>query len=124
MREAIIIFVRNPELGKVKTRLAATLGDEEALDIYNQLLDHTLTVSRQIKADKFVFYHEEIWLEDRWQTDGFYKRLQNGNELGEKMKNAFTELFRQGYNKVIIIGSDCLQLTSKTGVIKFFIPNK
>ena len=33
MKDAVIIFVRNPELGKVKTRLAATVGDEEALNI-------------------------------------------------------------------------------------------
>ncbi len=43
MSEALMIFVRNPELGKVRTRLAATTGQEKALEIYQGLLAHTLT---------------------------------------------------------------------------------
>ena len=37
MKNALIIFVRNPEIGKVKTRFVNTLGDEKALDIYKEL---------------------------------------------------------------------------------------
>ena len=57
MKNAIIIFVRNPELGKVKTRLAASVGDQAAVDIYKQLLLHTMQVADESSADKFVFYH-------------------------------------------------------------------
>ena len=112
MKEAIIIFVRNPELGKVKTRVAATVGDETALDIYKQLLFHTMQVADKNGADKFVFYHEQIEPDDIWNKKGFHKKLQSGSNLGEKMKNAFSFVFSEGYNKVIIIGSDCLQLTT------------
>jgi hypothetical protein len=112
MKKAIIIFVRNPELGKVKTRLAATVGDEQALDIYCQLLSHTMEQAGKVAADKFVFYHQQISVDDIWNGDGFYKKLQTGESLGDKMKAAFGEIFKLGYNKIMIIGSDCLQLKS------------
>ena len=112
MKEAIIIFVRNPELGKVKTRLATTVGDESALDIYKGLLLHSMQVADKISADKFVFYHKQIETNDIWNKKGFLKKLQSGSNLGEKMKNAFSAVFIEGYHKVIIIGSDCLQLNT------------
>ncbi len=112
MKNAIIIFVRNPELGKAKTRLAATVGDEKALEIYKELLQHTFNITAAVEADKYVFYHEAINETDVWNAVGFYKELQNGDVLGEKMDYAFTAVFNRPYHKVIIIGSDCLQLSS------------
>jgi len=112
MKEAIIIFVRNPELGKVKTRLAATVGDEKALDIYKQLLLHTMQVAEKSDANKFVFYHEQIMENDIWNKKGFFKKLQLGVDLGEKMKRAFSTVFSEGYSNIIIIGSDCMQINS------------
>jgi len=112
VKEAIIIFIRNPELGKVKTRLAAGVGAETALDIYKQLLLHTMQVTDASNADKFVFYHEQIMQNDIWNKKGFFKNLQAGINLGEKMKRAFSTVFSEGYSKVIIIGSDCLELNS------------
>ncbi len=41
-KQALLIFTKNPEAGKVKTRLAATLDDEEALSVYKKLLLHTV----------------------------------------------------------------------------------
>ena len=112
MKKAIIIFVRNPQLGKVKTRLAATLGDEKALNIYKELLNHTKEITSQTTADKHVFYFDKIEKKDLWNAPGFFKCLQCNDELGGKMKNAFKELFDKGYEKVAIIGSDCLELTT------------
>ena len=112
MKDAVIIFVRNPELGKVKTRLAATVGDEQALDIYCQLLNHTMEQTTEIAADKFVFYHQQITVDDIWNGNRFNKKLQTGESLGDKMKAAFDEIFKLGYKKIMIIGSDCLQLNS------------
>lgn len=73
MKEAIIIFVRNLQLGKVKTRLATTLGDEKALTIYKELLHHTKEITAQIKADKYVFYFDKIEENDLWNAPGFFK---------------------------------------------------
>lgn len=112
-KKALIIFVRNPVLGKVKTRIAEAAGDQEALRIYKELLRHTHTISAAVDADKFVFYSNHLQLGDIWEDDKFYKHLQAGETLGDKMKDAFTRLFEKGYEKAIIIGSDCYELTAE-----------
>ena len=112
MKKALIIFVRKPELGKVKTRLAATMGEEKALAVYIELLEHTHQVAAAVNADKFVFCFDEIEENDLWSDGNFIKRLQSPGDLGEKMHNAFAGLFDEGYNDVAIIGSDCYELTT------------
>jgi rSAM/selenodomain-associated transferase 1 len=57
-----------------------------------------------------VFYSENIHREDIWDPEIFRKKLQTGTDLGEKMQNAFSELFDMGYEKVIIVGSDIFEL--------------
>jgi uncharacterized protein len=111
MKNGLIIFVRNPVLGKVKTRLAATLGEEKALSIYQKLLLHTKSVAGEVIAEKKIFYADDINTNDIW--NGYRKEQQYGNDLGERMKNAFSVFFESGYKKVCIIGSDCYDLTSK-----------
>ncbi|MEP7080627.1 MAG: TIGR04282 family arsenosugar biosynthesis glycosyltransferase [Ginsengibacter sp.] len=110
MKNALIIFVRKPELGKVKTRLAADIGDENALKVYNDLLTHTCVITKGLPLDKYAFYSEKVTGEDLWNKNGFYRKIQNGNNLGEKMENAFKVLFNESYEKLIIIGSDCFEL--------------
>lgn len=112
MRQALIIFVRNPEKGKVKTRIAATTGDETALAIYKQLLQHTHDVVISLNCRKSVFYSDHLQLNDIWEDALFHKHLQSGETLGERMKQAFARSFQQGYQKVCIIGSDCYELTA------------
>lgn len=107
---ALIVFTRNPELGKCKTRLAKTIGDEAALSIYKYLLQYTASIAKQVNADRFVFYSEDIIEDDIWPYNVFNKQLQKGSDLGERMYNAFQYLFQIGYSKVIIIGSDLLDL--------------
>ena len=109
-KKALIIFTRNPELGTCKTRLARTIGDEATLEIYKHLLKHTASVSKNLTVDRFVFYSETIKKDDIWDTISFRKKLQNGADLGNRMENAFSEIFNLGYEKVIIIGSDVLDL--------------
>ncbi|CDF80699.1 putative glycosyltransferase (GT2) [Formosa agariphila KMM 3901] len=111
-KKALIIFARNPELGKCKTRLAKTIGDENALDIYRTLLQHTADIATGVKADSFVFYSEHIHKNDTWDDNTFRKKLQQGDDLGERMSHAFSDLFQNNYQKIIIIGSDILDLTT------------
>ena len=110
---ALVIFVRNPVLGQVKTRLAKDIGDERACAIYLQLLEHTLQITRGISFRKFIYYADEVSDYDLWSVPGYTKRKQNGNDLGERMLNSFKELFEQGFNRIIIIGSDCLQIQTE-----------
>lgn len=111
---ALVIFVRNPISGQVKTRLAKDIGDERALEIYQQLLQHTLEITRSLSFRKFIYYADEVSDYDLWSVPGYTKRKQNGNDLGERMLNSFKELFDQGFTQIIIIGSDCLQLKMET----------
>lgn len=110
MKQGLIVFVRKAELGKVKTRLAATIGDQKALHIYKELLQHSFEIANAIDADKFVFYHSEFENNDLWTAERFFKFVQINNDLGKKMNHAFTSLFEKGYEKAVIIGSDCFEL--------------
>jgi len=106
----LIIFTRNPEPGKVKTRLAKDVGDITAFKIYNFLLEHTISVTRNLAVSKEVYYSEAIAENDIWETEIFTKKLQQGEGLGKRMKNAFEEGFKNGYQNIIIIGSDLYDL--------------
>ena len=103
---ALVIFVKNPEHGKIKTRLAASIGDDKALNVYRQLLLHTKAVTENLPFDKIVFYSERIVEPDMWD-ENYYKQIQEGNNLGERMKNAFNFAFNNVHSKVVIIGTDC-----------------
>lgn len=109
--ELLLIFTRNPELGKVKKRLASKIGNEAALKIYNHLLQHTLEITRNLPAEKWVCYSEEIPQEDIWNKEDFRKKLQQGEDLGERMENAFRSGFASGFSNIIIIGSDLYDFT-------------
>lgn len=109
-KNLLILFTRNPELGKVKSRLAKSIGEEKALLIYKELLQHTRNISGNIEADKRVYYSENIAVLDEWDTEVYEKKLQQGKDLGEKMLHAFKEGFTSGYENIIIIGSDIYDL--------------
>ncbi|MFT6996927.1 MAG: rSAM/selenodomain-associated transferase 1 [Cryomorphaceae bacterium] len=109
----LLVFAKNPELGKVKTRLAKTVGDQKALEIYLKLLEHTYAVADKTFADKAVFYSDKIEEFDILDYYKFPKFLQKGDDLGQRMDRAIGEAFGQDYDKVVIIGSDCYDLTSE-----------
>ena len=114
MKQALIIFARNPIRGKVKTRLAATLGEDQALSIYQSLLEHTAQITRELPCDRHVFYADSISLNDHWSDDVYLKRNQTGEDLGARMYHAFDTLFQESYEQVLIIGTDCFELTADT----------
>jgi rSAM/selenodomain-associated transferase 1 len=112
-KNLLLIFTRNPELGKAKTRLAKTVGNETALEIYKFLLQRTKDISLKVNADKAVCYSVKIRENDIWNTDIYQKYQQEGEDLGIRMLNAFKNGFEAGYKKIIIIGSDLYDLSSK-----------
>lgn len=113
MENALIIFIRNPEKGKVKSRLAKDLGDDKTLAVYEYLLKYTRDICAEANLNSYVFYSDYINSNDIWNGPCFTKHLQEGEDLGDKMKNAFAKLFDLGFEKVSIIGSDCYELTTK-----------
>ena len=113
MKPALIIFVRNPEPGKVKTRLAKTIGNAKALEVYIRLLDHTHSITKELACDKYIFYADQITDTDIWENTVYRKKIQQGQDLGERMHHAFTNLFAEGHSRIQIIGSDCYELTAE-----------
>ena len=109
VKNAIIVFQKNAVKGKVKTRIAKDLGEEKALEIYHHLINSTHQVLSQLRGlDIFLFYSDHIETVTWQPAEGKLQlRLQKGNDLGEKMRLAFEEVFGEGYSKVLIIGTDC-----------------
>ncbi|MEX2597432.1 MAG: TIGR04282 family arsenosugar biosynthesis glycosyltransferase [Salibacteraceae bacterium] len=110
--DRLIIFVRNPEKGRVKTRLAAGVGEDQAVNIYHKMLLYTKNITKGLNADKAVYYAENVKDNDLWDNMLYRKFLQKGSNIGERMQNAFAESFAEGKQRVIIIGSDCIELES------------
>lgn len=112
MKQAVLIFAKNLIYGEVKTRLAATVGNDVAFSVYKKLLLHTKDITKDIPADKIIFYSNNVEEKDIWNDETFKKYLQSGNDLGERMQNAFAYAFEKEYEEVVIIGTDCFELTS------------
>jgi hypothetical protein len=105
MKEAIIIFHRHPKLGKVKTRLAKSLGNKNALSIYKAcsfyIIDHILSGP----TSTFIFLSDKNDLSQS-QFDSKYLYFQKGDDLGRRMINSFSEIFSKGFKKIIIVATD------------------
>ncbi len=103
------LFAKPPEVGKVKTRLIPDVGAQAATRIYRHCLQHNLDLLDQ---SSFV---GQLWLSNRCET-GLMKmdkiHYQQGDDLGQRMYHAMSSQFASGhYNKIILIGADCLDLT-------------
>lgn len=110
-QNALIIFARYPSLGKVKTRLASTYGKEFALKFYSKCLTHLFKLLLQNKNDKitqYIFCSEKKELNSmkKFAGDGFIYCFQEGNNLGERLQNAFEKVFNNGASKAVIVGTD------------------
>ncbi len=97
MKNTLIVFARNPELGKVKTRLSATLGGAKTLIIYKKLLAHTLFIAANTKATVKTYWSKK--------NNKAQRHYQTGNDLGERMYNALTTELKLTA-KVCLVGTD------------------
>ncbi len=108
-KKLIIIFVKNITLGKVKTRLAKTVGNEAAFKVYETLVDVTENATSNIQIDKRIYFSDAV-IASKWP--GAFKTIQTGIDLGERMKNAFREGFNDGYESIVLLGSDLPNISS------------
>lgn len=116
---ALIIFVRLPKPGQVKTRLGEKLGMERACEIYDSFARHAFRLGESMRrtgVDVYVFFDPVATeLEIRsWVNHSFSFAPQEGATLGERMKNAFGHTFRDGVSATVIIGTDIPDLTGET----------
>jgi rSAM/selenodomain-associated transferase 1 len=109
---AVLVFMKNPVVGKVKTRLARSIGPENALHVYRQLLSYTRSQLKDVYADVLVYYSDFVDDKDEWNGIAKKKYQQQGHDLGEKMQNAFHRAFNDSYAHVVVIGTDCPEITT------------
>lgn len=108
---AVIIFLRAPEKGRVKTRLTRRFDKGFVLDLYKAFVLDTIEAATGT-ADIHLFFWpvEKEDLIRRWLGEKYSFTAQSGSTLGEKMANAFRQIFEKGYHQAILIGTDIPQL--------------
>jgi rSAM/selenodomain-associated transferase 1 len=107
----VVVYGREPVAGRVKTRLAASIGDEAAAALYRLLL------ARSIQQVIQSGFHAILALSDEpsasWRAPvGMVQELQSGDDLGERLRNTFERRFSEGWSTVIVVGSDCAEMTA------------
>lgn len=113
MTDTLIIFAKNPELGKTKTRIGRKLGDEVALAIYYKLIHQTQEITKDLKVSKVVYYSDFIDMEDSWDNSIYNKKKQVNDDLGKRMQIACKDELGSGANKVVLIGTDIYSLSGE-----------
>ncbi|NTU92774.1 MAG: glycosyltransferase [Chlorobiaceae bacterium] len=108
----LVVFSKNPVAGRVKTRLAASIGDRDALEVYEALRGITERESARADCTRIVFYSDFVPETDLFLANGSQGLLQEGTDLGERMHRAFLEGFRLGFRHVALIGTDCPELSA------------
>ena len=113
----LMIFMKTPALGLVKTRLAKSLCDEKALEIYKNLVKNVIekTARTNTKYDVCIFLAERSEIEHvkEWLNIKAPIYIQNGSDLGGRMHNAFKTIYELEYDKAIIIGADIPGINSE-----------
>lgn len=112
----MLIFVKFPEPGKVKTRLAQDMGKKKAAQIYSRMARTIINKLSKSKDYKVMIFFDpperkadvKTWL----QYNGCKFLPQEGSSLGERMANAFRWAFSLGEEKAVIIGTDCIDISN------------
>ncbi len=113
MKEGLLIFQKNAKLGTVKTRLAATIGDSAAFEAYQLLVNYTHRVAKGSSAHKILFFSNHLEENLTAYAQDYRFELRSGEGLGEKMSNAFQQLFKEKFDRLVIIGTDCAEITTE-----------
>ncbi len=106
MNECLIIMVKQPAPGKVKTRLARDIGEIPAAELYACFLADLWERVGQLAIPVIISCEQQSSVEYFRSHDKAEIIIQRGNNIGERMYDAFTECFRKGYGRAILIGSD------------------
>jgi rSAM/selenodomain-associated transferase 1 len=103
---ALVLFMRYPEKGRVKTRLAAEVGDDMAYELYLCFLADTLEGLDAFEADPVIAGAGNSEAVPADLLKNVRHIAQRGHDLGKRMSNAFHDVFAMGYIRAAIIGSD------------------
>ena len=108
MKTTLIIMAKPPILGLVKTRLAASAGDETALKVYRELLAFTFSQAFESGIKTSVHFSESAQFVDDFAL--FEKHVQTGDDLGQRILNSFSNEL-QDADACLMIGADCPDLS-------------
>lgn len=111
-KDALILFLKYPERGKVKTRLADLLGEDVTCELYRCFLADIATMIRDVRAEKMIVYAGDAGLSFPDFPD-IPCLQQRGSNIGERMNNAFADVFSFGYERCVLIGSDSPDLPAR-----------
>ena len=104
----ILMFVKSPTAGQVKTRLAAEIGEGAAVGLYRCFVEDLISTVGTLDVGLRLCFHppetKSLFLQWLGEQHGYIP--QTGDDLGERLKNAFVDAFEQGFSKVVAIGSD------------------
>ncbi len=114
MTPILQLFVKHPVAGQTKTRLAAGIGHQKALEAYRRLLERVKTIALELKdaCDIEVWYGNEMPQEDLWCEGPFTRQQQWGKDIGERMMNSMKQALDHGAGRVVLVGSDLPHLTT------------
>ena len=108
-----LLFAKSPDPGRVKTRLAAKVGMTAAAELYKCFVEETAGLLKKLGLDFRLYFWppetKDIFI--AWLGSDINYLPQSGNDLGQKLKNAFEDTFNNGYKSVIAIGSDSPDLS-------------
>ena len=110
-KKLLVVFVKNAILGTAKTRLAKTIGEQAAFEVYKHLMKITEEATLGVQGcDVHIYFSSE---KDTTRWGKFEQYVQQGNDLGERMSDAFKRGFELGYEQIVGVGSDLPDLTSE-----------
>ena len=110
-KEVVLVFQKNAILGQVKTRLASGMGELRALEIYRHLIQLTYSALEGVPVPVWTYFSDFIPESPYPSVEKCF--VQEGQDLGERMANAFARSFESGRDKVVLIGTDCPMLQSQ-----------
>jgi rSAM/selenodomain-associated transferase 1 len=104
----VLCFVKYPEKGQVKLRLTANLDDDVVVELYRNFVLDIVSLLKKLDTQFYLCFsplnaHKKI---REWLGSSYSYVPQEGNDLGERMKNGFCYAFTEGFRRVILVGSD------------------
>ncbi len=113
LKNKLIVFVKAPRPGEVKTRLATSIGAEAACEAYRKLVAGLLAKLTSLDGVELRFAPDDAEAEIRpWSRTGWQLAPQGGGDLGMRLQVAFESALHLGAKHVVVIGSDCPDVTA------------
>ncbi|MFQ5780618.1 MAG: TIGR04282 family arsenosugar biosynthesis glycosyltransferase [Nitrospiria bacterium] len=109
MKSILIIFAKAPEPGKVKTRLVPFLSEKEAAAMHEAFILDTLQLTDPLPLQRAIACTptpDHLFFQQCGKGRAILFIQQEGGDLGERMENAFQWGFSEGFEKIILLGSD------------------